>query len=165
MRCCLLAILLCLIAYGTHAASCGASPPETYRSFRDTRLGFDGEYPPSVFPNSREDGDGLKFASSDDACRFYVTTGENQLSITAKDFEGLSEQYYREKGISVTYHASADRWYVVSGVDRADIFYEKGVVSRDGKSIAVLLMQYPTSLKRFFDPIVKHMSHSFWTIR
>jgi hypothetical protein len=165
MRCCLLAFLLCLIAYGTRAASCGASSPETYRSFRDTRLGVDGEYPPSVFPHAREDGDGLKFASPDDACRLYVTMGENQLSITAKEFEGLSEQYYREKSISITYHGSADRWYVVSGVDPAGMFYEKGVVSQDGKSIAVLLMRYPAQLKSFFDPIVKRMSHSFWTIR
>jgi serine/threonine-protein kinase len=165
MRCCLLAILLCLIAYGARAAPCGASPPETYRSFRDTRLGVDGEYPPSVFPNSQEDGGGRKFTSPDVACRFHVTTGENQLSAGAKDIERLSEQYYREKGISVAYGRAGDRWYVVSGTDGNDIFYEKGVLSRDGKRIAVLLIEYPAPLRSFFDPIVARMSHSFWTIR
>jgi hypothetical protein len=164
MRCCVLAILLCLVAYGARAAPCGASPPERYQSFRDTRLGVDGEYPPSVFPNAQEYGDGRKFTSPDGACRFHLTTGENQLSATAKDIEKLSEQYYRDKGISIAYGRAADRWYVVSGIDGSDIFYEKGVLSRDGKRIAVLLIQYPAASKAFFDPIVTRMSHAFWTV-
>jgi hypothetical protein len=161
---CFLAILLCLVAYGARAELCGSSSPDIYQSFRDARLGLQGEYPPGVFPNAHQDSDGWKFTSSDNACRFYVTRGDNQLSATAEDFEKLSELYYRDKGVSVTYHTGADRWYVVSGIDHDDMFYEKGVVSRDGKRIAVLLIQYPIALKSSFAPIVKQMSHAFWTI-
>jgi hypothetical protein len=40
-------------------------------------------------------------------------------------------------------------------------FYEKGVVSSDGRLTSTLLIEYPRERKAFFDPIVTRMSRSF----
>ena len=134
-----------------------------YASYRNNRYGLAVAYPPKLFTRAEPVGEdeGRKFLSSENSAWFYASAGLNPADWTAKDIMQLSTVYYRQNGARLTYSRISDRWYVLSGTRDGSIFYEKGVLSRDGAISRTLLIEYPLACKPFFDAIVTRMSHSF----
>jgi hypothetical protein len=141
----------------------GALSDVPFDFYKDASSGLRVDYPSTIFPTmvDIENGAGRKFASTDTACRFYISEGPNDVGATTSDIAALTKQYYSDRGATVTYERSLDRWYVISGVDHGDIYYEKGMLSPDGKVIGVLLVEYPQMIARSFEPIIRRMSRSF----
>ncbi|MDB5408431.1 MAG: hypothetical protein JWL84_3343 [Rhodospirillales bacterium] len=142
-----------------------SSVEPAFAAFKNARFGQRIEYPPAFFPSSDDIDDraGRKFSSADGACRFFISGGANELGASAAEVAELTEQYYSDKDVAVTFRRTGERWYVIAGVDRSQIYYEKGMLSPDGKVIGVLLIEYPRSLVLPLRPIVARMSRSFLT--
>jgi hypothetical protein len=137
-----------------------------YTSYRNEPYRLSVRYPEDLFTRGEAIGgdSGRMFITADGSARFYATGQRNEeAGFTANELLRLSTAHYRETaGARVTYRRLADHWYVVSGTQGGRwIFYEKGVISRDGRFAGTLLIEYPLERKAFFDPIVTRMSRSF----
>lgn len=136
-----------------------------FAQYRNERYGVAVEYPKAPFSREEPIGrdEGRLFVTADGSAWFSAAGESNDAAgFTARELLRLSTAHYRETGARVVYTRLADRWYVVSGTQSGRrIFYEKGVLSPDGRLAGTLLIEYPLERKSFFDPIVARMSHSF----
>jgi len=60
----------------------------------------------------------------------------------------------------VTYQAHRDNWFVISGTDGDDLFYERHLLSHRGEIVNSFVISYPAKLKQTYDPIVTRMAQS-----
>jgi hypothetical protein len=126
--------------------------------YQNARFGFEVHYPAPIFsPQGESDnGDGQRFISRDGKAEFRVW-GTGMLPE-----ETLGQAYQKELADSsrtVTYKRLGQDFYVVSGVEGKEIFYEKIMHTED--RFLGLIMRYPSSARNDFDPLVSQIVKSF----
>ena len=65
-----------------------------------------------------------------------------------------------EPGAAVTYQAHGENWFVISGTEGENLFYERHLLSHRGQIVDNFVISYPARLKQIYDPIVTRMSQS-----
>jgi hypothetical protein len=123
------------------------------------RFGFRLQYPTNVFKPERssEAGDGEILIGLDGEARLLVGAFENVDGHSVASYMG----YIRNKsypGYRVDYAPRAQTWFVLSGQNDQNIFYEKVMFSCGGRIISLI---YPTRSKARFDPIVEGIEKTF----
>jgi hypothetical protein len=138
------------------------SAQEKFDTYTNERFFFSIDYPADLLKTlpPPDNDDGRTFRSADKQVEMQVWGEYNAESKT------LQERYERDlKGFTEkpTYMVSKRDWYVLSGLKEGRIFYEKVLVRRRGDTdiFFTFTIEYPTSQKTKFDPIVKRMADSF----
>ncbi|MEA2904807.1 MAG: hypothetical protein QOI12_2194 [Alphaproteobacteria bacterium] len=133
---------------------------DDWKTYRNARFGTTIDYP-DRFRSGRppDNGGGLGFSSRDGA-KFVVYGSHNVLE---HDLAGLEADTMeeRDKSERVTYRDRGANWFVISGTRGDDEFYERHLLSHDGKIVNGFVMSYPARLRGAYDPIVTRMSRSF----
>jgi hypothetical protein len=152
---------LCALAL----AAAIAGPPAVnaaaaWRTYTNDRYGTTIDYPNSFKPQPPpDDDDGRAFKSSDGAS-FRVSASYGGLDsdlATYREFILNNEP----KSAVVTYQAQGADWFVVSGINGDDIFYERHLLSHGGEMTEDFVISYPAALKQAYDPLVARMAKSF----
>jgi opacity protein-like surface antigen len=126
------------------------------------RFGFSLRYPANVFEPERrsEAGDGEVFAGIRGRGRLLVGALENSDGHTLGSYMNMVRQQ-SYTGYNVDYAPRGATWFVLSGENDRDVFYEKVIFSCSGRVINSFALIYPIESKREFDPIVEGIEKTF----
>ena len=130
---------------------------QAYTKYCNARYGFCVEYPVNF---------GMEPASyNNDGRVFYDNEGYSMRaygSYNALDHSLETEMRENEKAFDViTYRASKNSWYVLSGYKDDKIVYLKTYISRDKRVFYHLRIKYPAKFKTEYNEIVSSASRSF----
>lgn len=136
------------------------SQPETvkatYEKYVNARYGFSIDYPVFLTPGEEPDnGDGLKFTSSDGNSELVCYAGHNINEDTVGSLYNQSISKYTD----ITYKAKGKNWFVISGNEDGKIFYTKIFV--DKSCVSTFCITYPREKDEYYTPIVERISSSF----
>lgn len=130
----------------------GFPPPGrlSFIRYTNARFGYSIAYPDTLLKPSGPVGEdrGMSFVSSREDVRMMV------YAIERDSFEDLSAQYeaaVRDGNGRITYRARDDDFYVVSGRQDGEVFYEKAVSG--GGAITTFRMHYPLDDKAYYDAV------------
>jgi hypothetical protein len=126
------------------------------------RFGFSLRYPANLFEPERkfEAGDGEVFAGIRGRGRLLVGALENSDRHTIGSYMNMTRQQ-SYTGYNVNYAPRGGTWFVLSGENDRDVFYEKVMFSCSGRIINSFALVYPIESKREFDPIVEGIEKTF----
>ena len=126
------------------------------------RFGFSLRYPANLFEPERksEAGDGEVFAGMRGQGRLLVGALENGDGHTIGSYMNMIKQQ-SYAGYNVDYAPRGATWFVLSGQNDRDVFYEKVMFSCSGRIINSFALIYPIESKREFDPIVQGIEKTF----
>jgi hypothetical protein len=152
------ALLLALA--GTTAFVASPAAAQSWKTYRNARFGTTIEYP-DKFRSGRppDNGGGLGF-SSQDGGKFLVYGSHNSLEHNLAGLEAFIMEE-REAGERITYRDRGSNWFVISGTRGNEEFYERYLLSHQGKIVNGFVITYPARLKSAYDAIVTRMSRSF----
>jgi len=128
-----------------------------YATYVNGRYGYEIAYPRDIFtPQGESDaGDGQRFLGADGAT-LTVYGGYNALNTP------LAEEYAEAQKSMVggaSYKVMNKTWFVVSGLEGADIRYRKTMDAGDRRFTFELV--YPAAEKEQYDPIIPRILKSF----
>jgi len=135
---------------------------ETWRIYENARFGTTIEYPDRfVAGKPPENGDGLSFSSADGSS-FSVWGSHNSLDHNLAQQEAFFRKILQEDGAIITYRASRENWFVLSGTQGDKTFYVRELLSNRNNTRLIhgFKIVYPSRLDKAYDPIVTRMSHS-----
>lgn len=125
------------------------------------RFGFSFSYPAAMFASERrsQTGDGEVFAT-DAGAKLLVGAFENTDGHTVSSYmDFIRRQSYG--AFSIDYSPHGTTWFVLSGENQREVFYEKVMFSCGGRIINSFSLIYPVDAKRAFDPIVAGIEKTF----
>ena len=126
------------------------------------RFGFSFQYPSGVFEPERrsEAGDGEVFASVRADGRLLVGAFENADGHTVASYMNyIRRESY--SGYNIDYAPRGQTWFVLSGENDQNVFYEKVMFSCRGRIISSFALIYPIASKAKFDPVVEGIEKTF----
>ena len=85
---------------------------------------------------------------------------ENREVHTVGSYMNMIRQHSYQ-GYHVDYAPRGATWFVLSGENDRDVFYEKVIFSCSGRLINSFALIYPIESKREFDPIVEGIEKTF----
>lgn len=149
------------------AAAHAASLPATgegggWTSYRNDRYGFSLNFPAEVFVEgeTRNREQGALWVSRDRQARLIAVATRNETGETLQSYRSfLIETTY--KGASFDYAPQRDNWFVLSGVQNGQVFYERIVFACEGRYIYGWQMRYPLARKRLYDLVVERVHRSY----
>jgi hypothetical protein len=126
------------------------------------RFGFSFRYPAGVFEPERrsETGDGAVFVTGGGQARLLVGAFENADGHSVASYM----KYIRREsysGYRVDYAPRGQTWFVLSGENDQNVFYEKVMFSCRGRIISSFALIYPIASKAMFDPVVEGIEKTF----
>lgn len=127
-------------------------------TYENDRFGTSATFPTDIFSREQvppENGDGLRWLS-DDGASLAVFGSYNVLDETPKTREAAAKA---EKDRPVTYSQTGKDWVVLSGIDGDHVFYERYVFGPTD-IVHGIVIEYPTSLKAKYDPLVGSIARS-----
>jgi len=156
MRCRLSFVFVALAALLV-AAGAGA---DNWLIYQNDRYGTTIDYPDIFKPQPPPDNnDGRAFKNADGA-GFWVAASYNTLDFDVARYRDFVVKDL-DPAAAVTYQTRGDNWFVISGTNGANIFYERHMLSYGAELTESFAISYPASLKQTYDPIVARMAKSF----
>lgn len=142
----------------TDAQSSAEPPAEVgYERYRNQRFGYTLLYPSDILTPQGESADADQiFRSATGDIRMRVYSESNSSDTLARRYEAV------QTGRSITYRAISDDFFVVSGADEGEVFYQK-MLLEDGV-FKVLEIEYDQALSGEFDAVAQAIADSFASI-
>lgn len=136
--------------------------PESWTTIKNERHGFAIAYPASIFEQKappRTD-EGRLFISKDGKAKLLVGAFTNDWDASLKDYRQflLSEQY---AGADIDYAPVKRSWFVLSGEQAGQIFYQRVTFTCQGKLINSWAMLYPAAERKIYDRLVEAVARTF----
>ena len=132
-------------------------------SYRDARFGFALEYSTEVFIYDRSqsnDGQSSNFVSRDGRARLVIFNTVNVRRKTlAQHRRSLMEVPYKDAAFDYTPQRSS--WFVLSGTQKDDMFYERVTVTCETRGFHGWKLVYPLSERKFYDRIVEQVHRRY----
>jgi hypothetical protein len=155
------ALLFAVVAVALTVGLFGASArADDWRIYQNDRYGTTIEYPSIFKPLPPPDADdGRRFESADGAKFAVFASYDAEDSDVAQHRDSVVKNL--TAGAVVTYQASGDDWFVVSGTKGDSIFYDRYRLTHHKEMVEGLVIEYPARLKQTYDPIVARMAKSF----
>lgn len=160
--CLLLAFILFRV---TAAIAQPALPPvDTWTVYENARFGYRLVYPGAWFEAGPESprGDGRAFNTPDGRARIAVFGASNSEAMslleyraTVLELQGLDQE--------LTYSPIGNTWFVLSGYQSDEIYYQKVMFSCGGRIINVLSIDFPAAEKPRFAPMIEKVEDRFRT--
>ncbi len=148
------AVLGAVVPAMTFAAAAGS-----WLTYQNDRYGTTIDYPDQFKAEPPPDADdGRRFKSADGAK--FAVYASYALDSTLAEIQEFTLQHLAP-GAVVTYKTQGDNWFVISGTNGADIFYERHMLSHGGQMSEGFSMTYPAASKQSYDAIVTRMAKSF----
>lgn len=142
-------------SFASHAAD------EAWVNHAIERFGGTIAYPQAVFtamPRQNDEEDQV-FVSADDEARLAVGSWLNEGGFSPEDLKNTLLRGAREA--SLTYEPGGKTWFVLSGYEGDDIYYQKIMFSCGGSVVTAFGLTYATASRAYYDPIVERMEDSF----
>jgi hypothetical protein len=148
------------VALAVSASLFGATVrADDWRIYQNDRYGTTIDYPGTFKPLPPPDNDdGRRFKSADGA-HFAVYAVFNVMDFNVDTFRDDTVKHL-DAGSVVTYQASGNNWFVISGTKGDDVFYERHRLTYRGEMAESFVISYPAKLKAIYDPIVARMAKS-----
>lgn len=129
-----------------------------YERYYNDRFNFSVFYPGGLLnkQDAPQNNDGRTFVSPD---RNIVMKVFGSYNVQDENIESLYNQQLNQTNREVTYKTLEDDFFVVSGYENNQVFYNK--VMFDNNRMLNLNIDYNKSLQPEFDPIVAEISNSF----
>lgn len=145
------------------AASVQAGPAFTeWTTVKSDRHGFAIAFPASVFAQQMpvKSDDGRVFISEDGKAKLLVGAFENSENNTLEEYRQflLSEQY---AGADIDYAPTRRRWFVLSGEQDGQMFYQRVAFTCAGRLINSWAMVYPVAERKLYDRVVEAVARTF----
>jgi hypothetical protein len=156
----LFSILLACFAFA--APSQGREALSGWVPYVNERFGFSFRYPTGVFKPERrtEAGDGEVFANVRGQGSLLVGALENVDGHTVASYMNyIRRESY--SGYHIDYAPRGQTWFVLSGENDQNVFYEKVMFSCGGRIISSFALLYPIASKAMFDPVVEGIEKTF----
>jgi hypothetical protein len=152
---------LCALSLAASVAGASAvCAADDWKTYSNDRYGTTIDYPSTFqMQPAPTDDDGRTFKSADGAS-FSVSASYNALNFNLATYREFVIKNEPESA-AVTYQAQGIDWFVLSGSDGNNIFYERHLLSHERQMTEDFNMSYPASLKEAYDPIVARMGKSF----
>ena len=136
--------------------------PHGYRTYHNARFDYSISYPADLLIPQGEsvNGDGQRFLSKDGRAELLVYGSYNSLNQTLNDV--LTQETERSPDHPnrvVTYKVLRGDWFVLSGTENGQIFYQKTML-RDS-TFKTFRIEYDESQKQTFDSITAIIARSF----
>jgi hypothetical protein len=152
-------LLICLALV---APAQGREALSDWVPYVNDRFGFSFRYPAGVFEPERatEAGDGEVFAGVRGHGRLLVGAFENADGHSVASYMN----YIRRESYSdydIDYAPRGQTWFVLSGENNQNVFYEKVMFSCGGRIISSFALIYPAASKAMFDPVVEGIEKTF----
>jgi hypothetical protein len=148
-------LLICLLVEPSYA--------QKYGKYCNARFDYCVEYPVGFLsPQGEADNaDGQAFLSKDAVVSMKVWGSNNVLneSLEQRYNEDLQSGRNGKPKRFITYKIIKQNYYIVSGREGKQIFYQKTSLAND--VFKTLLFVYPVTLQKQLDPIVTRSSRSF----
>lgn len=141
------------------AASSGSTGLMNYRN---ERYGFSLSVPGDVFTpgEARNKEQGALWIGRDGQARLLAVATRNETGESLQSYRTfLMQNAY--KGANFDYTPVRDNWFVLSGVQAGQVFYERIHFACDGRYIYGWQLRYSTSRKRFYDRVVEQIHRTF----
>lgn len=129
---------------------------------KNERHGFAIAYPVDVFeqkgaPNSDE---GRVLHSKDGKAKLLVGAFGNEQNNSLEEYRQflLNEQY---AGADIDYAPVRQRWFVLSGTQNGQIFYQRVSFTCGGKLINSWAMLYPAAERKVYDRVVEAVARTY----
>lgn len=132
---------------------------DNWLTYRNDRFGTTIDYPDRFKAEPPPDNDDGRTFTSADGATFLVYASLNVDEFTLAQFQDF-ELKNLDHGQVVTYNAHGDNWFVISGTNGANIFYERHVLSHRGELTENFSIEYPAAAKQDYDAIVARMAKS-----
>lgn len=139
-----------------------ASRDAGWVAYVNDRFGFSLRYPADVFKAERksERGDGELFVAAGGEARLLVGAFENRDGHTVASYMSFIRRDSYSK-YPVSYARRGQTWFVLSGENAQNVFYEKVMLSCGGRIINSFALVYSVAAKRVIDPVVEGIENSF----
>lgn len=158
---CLLLFLMMIPAVSGASSAQTAEPyiPENYTVYTNSRGAYTLIYPPArLLPeNTAADETSQHFTSPDGRVRLSTDAQPISAGTTLADLYNRARIPTNNR--SVTYSVLRDDWFVVSGYENGEVYYQKSLL--DNGVLKSFQMHYPEELKPEFDAITAQISWSF----
>ena len=159
---CVRQLLGILLTYFALAAPAQARAPLGWAPYLNERFGFSFRYPDGVFAPERrsEAGDGEVFTDAGGNARLLVGAFENADGHNVQSYMNFvrRDSY---SGYELDYARRGQTWFVLSGENDQNVFYEKVMFSCSGRFISSFALIYPIARKAMFDPVVEGIEKTF----
>jgi len=126
----------------------------SFEVYRNGRFGYSVKYPTECIPQPEsQNGDGRVFLCPNGAeLRVWGSWGGLH--------DNAASAFKAEKASrgNVTYELQKADWFVISGIQDKQVYYEKQFVTENG--VSAMQLRYPQSQKGQFDPLTTTISRS-----
>ena len=155
-------LLLHLLYFVPNCFSQTLTTTETGTYYND-RFNYSITFPKNILhlQNESDNGDGLKMLSKDAKATVLVYGQNNALGRSLLDtfLEASAGGTYNKPRKVVSYKIIKNNWFVVSGYESGNIFYQKTfLINNQFKSF---YFTYPEAQRNLYDPITNVLSQSF----
>ena len=141
------------------ALAAPATPP-AYRTYCNARFGYCVDYPADLKPQPEADnGDGRRFVSADGQTVLTAYASYSVLDGGLATERNMSREGWRKDKASITLDQKVADGYVLSGLVKGHIFYQKTVLR--GGTLSTFSWEYPAARKAAMDAVVQHTSRSW----
>jgi hypothetical protein len=152
---------LCILALaGSMVSAPAICAADNWLTYINDRYGTTIDYPDSFHPQPPPDADDGRAFKSSDGASFTISASYNALNSNLATYREFTIEN-EPKSATVTYQAQGTDWFVLSGTDGNNIFYERHLLSHGRQMTEDFVMSYPVALKPTYDPIVERMGKSF----
>lgn len=127
-------------------------------TYRNTKYNYDIAYPIQVLKplGEAENGEGQSFQGDGAFLRVWATQNSTQFG---KSLETIFNEQVNNPNRTITYQVIRDDWFVVSGYEGSQIFYQKTFVRNEIEYSFVLT--YSQEVSGIFDTVVEILINSF----
>lgn len=159
-----IALFICLVfMIGVLIPAAFGGDPSNYRTYVNKRFSYIISYPSDILIPQGEaaNHDGQRFISKDGRVEMavYGTNNVSDESIEEKYQEESQDQPDESPGRTVTYKVLKGNWFVISGTEGDNIFYQKTILK--GDAFLTFTISYPKTSKDPFDKITERIVRSF----
>lgn len=129
-----------------------------YTEYRNEQYNLSITYPAAIMSPQATIGEDrgreIVSESGDAGVVIFAVDGADQRTLQSQYQEQLDAD-----GSEVTYNVLRDDWFVVSGFDEGDVFYQRTQLS--GDTLKTFRIRYAEEEKDFYDPVTAIISRSF----
>jgi hypothetical protein len=140
---------------------------DNYTTYFNERQSFYISYPSHIFVLKKPEsayhyGGEQSFVSKDGRASMFISSfykaDFSDIGWNGVPLKQLYAEALQQKGRTVTYKASGNNWYVVSGMQDGKVFYEKFILASDRK--IEFNIRYPKSQEKIYDAITEKVVKS-----
>ncbi len=151
-----------VLLFGASGPAFAGSSLNDWATVKNDRHGFAIAYPVDVFEqkSSPTTDEGRVLVSKDGKAKLLVGAFENAENNSLADYRQflINEQY---AGAAIDYAPIKKRWFVLSGTQNGQTFYQRVSFTCGGKLINSWAMLYPAAESKIYDPVVEAVARTY----